>query len=98
MIIKEGDQNGDRFYMIIEGSCIATKVIEPGKPAQNVKSYAPGDYFGERSLLKDLPRAASVIAQSQVCVVSLDRSAFKRLMGTLENILSRNEAEYNKFM
>ena len=50
--------------MIIEGSCIATKVIEPGKPAQTVKTYAPGDYFGERSLLKDLPRAASVIAQS----------------------------------
>ena len=33
VIIKEGDKNGDRFYMMIEGSCIATKVIEPGKPA-----------------------------------------------------------------
>ena len=98
VIIQEGDQNGDRFYMIIEGQCIATKVLEPGKAAQVVKKYEPGNYFGERSLLKDLPRAASIIATSQVCVVSLDRAAFKRLMGPLEDILGRNEEEYNKFM
>lgn len=98
VIIQEGDQAGDRFYMIIEGECIATKVLEPGKAAQTVKNYAPGSYFGERSLLKDLPRAASIIATSQVQVVSLDRAAFKRLMGPLEDILGRNEDEYNKFM
>ena len=32
-IIKQGDKDGDKFYMIIEGDCIATKVLEPGKPA-----------------------------------------------------------------
>lgn len=32
-IIREGDKEGNSFYMIIEGDCIATKVIEPGKPA-----------------------------------------------------------------
>jgi len=72
--------------------------LEPGKPASVVKSYKPGDYFGERSLLKDLPRAASIIAQGDVAVVSLDRSSFKRLLGPLEEILSRNEEEYKKFM
>ena len=97
-IIREGDKdNVDKFYMVIEGDCIASKVLEPGKPATVVKEYGPGGYFGERSLLKDLPRAANVIAQTQVCVVSLDRAAFKRLMGNLEEILARNEHEYNKF-
>jgi len=48
--------------MIIEGTCIATKTLEPGKPAQKVKDYGPGDYFGERSLIKDEPRAANIIA------------------------------------
>lgn len=96
-IIREGDKNGDQFFMIIEGQCVATKVLEPGKPAQIVKSYNPGDYFGERALLLDVPRAANVVAKSQVCVVSLDRSAFKRLMGPLEKILSRNEQEYQKY-
>lgn len=90
-IIKEGDKNGDQFFMIIEGECVATKVLEPGKPAQVVKQYQPGDYFGERALLLDVPRAANIVAKSQVCVVSLDRSSFKRLMGPLEKILSRNE-------
>lgn len=83
--------------MIIDGQCVATKVLEPGKPAQAVKSYNPGEYFGERALLLDVPRAANIVAKSQVCVVSLDRSAFKRLMGPLEKILSRNEAEYQKY-
>jgi hypothetical protein len=32
-----------------------------------------------------------------VSVVSLDRQAFKRLMGPLEQILGRNEDEYKKF-
>lgn len=86
-IIKEGDKNGDQFFMIIDGECVATKVLEPGKPAQVVKQYYPGEYFGERSLLLDAPRAANIIAESQVCVVSLDRSSFKRLMGPLEDIL-----------
>lgn len=38
-IIREGDTEGECFYMIIEGECIATKVLEPGKPAQLVKEY-----------------------------------------------------------
>jgi len=62
-IIKQGDKDeNSSFYMIIEGECIATMVMQPGTPAQQVKAYAPGDYFGERSLLKDLPRAANIIA------------------------------------
>ena len=84
--------------MIIEGTAIATKVLEPGKPAQKVKDYGQGDYFGERSLLKETPRAANIVATSQVCVVSLERQSFKRLMGPLDHILARNEDEYNKFV
>jgi len=50
--------------MIIEGNCVATMVMQPGTPAEEVKQYGPGDYFGERSLLKDLPRAANIVATS----------------------------------
>lgn len=32
-IIKQGDKDGNEFFMIIEGTCIATMTVEPGKPA-----------------------------------------------------------------
>jgi len=97
-IIHQGDNaENSSFYMIIEGICSATMVMQPGTPATKVKTYNPGDYFGERSLLKDVPRAANIVAETQVCVVSLDRQSFKRLMGPMEKILARNEEEYEKF-
>jgi tRNA(Glu) U13 pseudouridine synthase TruD len=32
-IIKQGDKEGNEFFMIIEGECDATMSVEPGKPA-----------------------------------------------------------------
>ena len=65
MIIRQGDQDDNSsFYMIIEGNCVATMTMQPGTPAVEVKQYHPGDYFGERSLLRDCPRAANIIAQT----------------------------------
>ena len=47
-IIKQGDQ-GDSFYILVEGEAYAT--LNAGPAA--VMQYKPGDYFGELSLLKD---------------------------------------------
>jgi cAMP-dependent protein kinase regulator len=41
-------------------------------------------------LLKNTPRAANVIAQGKLEVVSIDRDSFKRLLGPLADILKRN--------
>lgn len=57
--------------------------------------YAAGDYFGERALLKNEPRAANVIAKTDCLVVSVDRHSFKRLMGPLEDIMRRNMELYD---
>ena len=51
-IIKEGDA-GNVFYMIMEGEATAFKTID-GKQVE-VMHYMPGDYFGERALLKNEP-------------------------------------------
>jgi len=65
MIIRQGEtDDNSNFYMIIEGNCSATMVMQPGTPAVEVKQYTPGDYFGERALLKDCPRAANIVAKS----------------------------------
>ena len=96
-IIKQGDR-GDVFYILDEGSAHAEKVFEEGKPAQSVKDYKSGDYFGELALLKGEPRAASIVADTNCKCISLDRMAFKRLLGPLEDILQRNSESYVKYM
>ncbi len=95
-IIKEGDK-GDEFYIIDEGKCHAEKSFDGGAP-QRVKEYDSCDYFGELALLKDAPRAASIIADSDCKCLALERMAFKRLLGPLENILHRNSENYVKYM
>ena len=92
-IIKQGEE-GDVFYIIIEGEAVATKVMEEGKEAVEVKSYKSGDYFGELALLKDEPRAANVLAKTKLKLVGLNRNSFKRLLGPLDEILKRNMQQY----
>lgn len=97
-IIKEGEM-GDVFYILEEGTCEATKTLEPGKPDTIIKEYSAGDYFGERALIKGEPRAANIIASSEtVKVISLDRISFKRLLGPIEDILKRNIDKYQNFL
>lgn len=74
------------------------KVFEEGGKEENVKSYSQGDYFGELALIKNEPRAASVVALTDCKLLSLDRSAFKRLLGPLENLLKRNSEAYVKYV
>jgi cAMP-dependent protein kinase regulator len=59
--------------------------------------YKVGDYFGERALIKNEPRAANIIAKNECAVVLLDRHSFKRLLGPLEDILRRNLEVYENF-
>jgi cAMP-dependent protein kinase regulator len=65
-IIKEGDPEGNAFYLIMGGEAVATKTVEKGKAPIDVFQYGPGDYFGERALIKNEPRAANVIAKTQI--------------------------------
>ena len=96
-IIKQGER-GDVFYILDEGKAYAEKVFEEGKNAVRVKEYESGGYFGELALLKGEPRAASIVADTNCKCLSLDRMAFKRLLGPLENILQRNSEDYVKYM
>ena len=95
-VIKEGD-DGNIFYLVMSGEAIATKTMELGKPPVQVFQYKEGDYFGERALIKNEPRAANIIAKTQLQVVSLDRQSFKRLLGPIDSILQRNITLYSQY-
>lgn len=95
-IIKEGEPGNDLF-LLQEGGAIATKTLEAGKEPTQVMEYKYGDYFGERALLKNEPRAANVIAKTDCVLVSMDRHSVKRLLGPLEQLLKRNFEIYEKY-
>merc|ERR1719223_2732759 len=88
-IVKEGDR-GTKFYIVEEGTA---KVISNG---QTVTELQAGTYFGEMALLDDDVRKASVIASSNCECFVLDRSAFNKILGSLQNILNRDVEERKK--
>lgn len=96
-IINEAD-DGDNFYIVADGEAYAEKIPGQGKAPVKVKDYKKGDYFGELALLKNEPRAASVVAFTKCKLLSLDRRSFKRLLGPIESILKRTEGSYIKFV
>ena len=95
-VIHEGEW-GDVFYIVEEGHAVATKTLVPGKAPEEVFKYQPGGYFGELALLKGAPRAANVIATTHLKCAIMDRRAFKRLLGPLEDILKRNASGYEGY-
>ncbi|MCQ2818782.1 MAG: cyclic nucleotide-binding domain-containing protein [archaeon] len=97
VIIKQGDEGND-FFILEDGKAYAEKTIGKGKKPQRVMDYTDGGYFGELALLNNDKRAATVIAETDCNLVYLDRSAFKRLIGPLEDLLKRNAEKYTKYV
>ncbi|KZL84102.1 camp-dependent protein kinase regulatory subunit [Colletotrichum incanum] len=87
-IIKEGDP-GHSFFLLESGEADAYK----GGSEESVKHYSKGDFFGELALLNDAPRAASIVATTDVKVASLGKNAFQRLLGPVEGIMRRTKYE-----
>ena len=88
-IIKEGEE-GKEMYFLLSGEAYAQKVLDGASEPSEVKAYGEGDYFGELALLKNAPRAATIIARENCSCVTMDRHAFKRMIGPLDQILKRN--------
>ena len=73
-IINQGEE-GDVFYVIVNGSCkcaIRTAADPPDSEGKVVATLGANDYFGERALLNAEPRAATVIAESDVSVLQVN--------------------------
>mmetsp|Transcript_4386 Transcript_4386/g.5082 ORF Transcript_4386/g.5082 Transcript_4386/m.5082 type:complete len:830 (+) Transcript_4386:436-2925(+) len=78
VIIKQDDMEHARFHIIEHGCC----AVHLTNADTEVAALGIGDYFGELTLLEGLPPSASVIATSPVVdTLTLDRVAFKRLLG-----------------
>ena len=95
-IIREGEPGNDLF-LLQEGEAVATKTLKEGEEPTQVMEYKMCDYFGERALIQNEPRAANVVAKTNCVLVSMDRHSVKRLLGPLEELLKRNFEIYEKY-
>lgn len=85
-ILREGDP-GSVFYLMASGEAEAYKSGAEGV----VKHYQKGDFFGELALLNDKPRAATIVAKTDVKVAVLGKNAFQRMLGPVESIMRRTK-------
>lgn len=78
VIINQGDEDGENFYVVDEGIC-DVYVAKDG--VQNhVQRVEKGGSFGELALIYNTPRAATVKATTDVQVLVIGRSLYRRVL------------------
>ncbi|XP_020911270.1 cGMP-dependent protein kinase 1 [Exaiptasia diaphana] len=89
-IIREGER-GDTFYIISRGTARVTQRIAGHDKPKEIRMLKKGDYFGEKALLSEDRRTASVISEgSGVECLVIDRAAFKTLIGNINELRQRD--------
>ena len=88
-IITEG-AHGDRFYIVLEGEAV---VSMGGREVSRPKR---GDYFGEIALLRDVPRTATVVAVTDMSLLTLEREDFLAAVTVSRSSVEAADAEIER--
>lgn len=81
VVIREGTR-GDKMYIVVRGQL---EVRKSGTEAA-IATLAEKQVFGDMSLLDDEPRSASVVAVSEVHLLSLQRRDLERILRRYSSI------------
>jgi hypothetical protein len=76
-VFREGDL-GTEMYVLHEGQVEILQTI--GGEPQRIALLEKGDFFGEMSLLEELPRNATARAVTDAKVIQINRSLFDRML------------------
>lgn len=71
VIIRQGDEHGMGFFVVVEGEVIVTV------DGTEVSRLGPGSYFGEIALISDRVRTASVVAATDVRLLVMMLTDFR---------------------
>jgi CRP-like cAMP-binding protein len=94
-VIRQGDTNGDKMFVVFHGELDVFKDNFDGNGPVKVFHYTDGDLFGELALMYETPRAASVVCCTNVKAWSIDRMTFRTL---LMNGAKRRRELYQEFL
>jgi CRP-like cAMP-binding protein/ABC-type sugar transport system ATPase subunit/predicted double-glycine peptidase len=92
-VIQEGAA-ADALYIVREGRL---KAIRGEAGSQPLGYLSEGDFFGERALLTDEPRSASVIAETATRCFALSRQNFDRLLETAPAVREQLTERFSRY-
>mmetsp|Transcript_1989 Transcript_1989/g.5368 ORF Transcript_1989/g.5368 Transcript_1989/m.5368 type:complete len:788 (-) Transcript_1989:173-2536(-) len=91
IILQEGEP-GSTFYILYEGEVSVSKDGVEQTRLTVGRGCAEAQIFGERALLNNEARSATVtVTSSRAKALALDRDAFDLLLGPLEEIIKRSQ-------
>jgi len=85
--IFEQDEDGDTFYVITKGEAKVLRTEDENEPDKVLAELKEGAYFGERALLKNDRRFASVMAVTELETMCITREGFENVLGPLQDLV-----------
>lgn len=93
-MIKQG-ADGDNLYVVESGQLDCFKVFKKGDEMTFLKTYQPGESFGELALLYNAPRAATIRAKTESVLFELDRECFNHIV---KEAAMKKREKYDNFL
>lgn len=86
-LVRKGEE-GDALYIIQEGRVKVTEISIGGQTYED-QVLSKGEYFGERALMTQEPRAANCIAATDGIALTVEAETFQTVMGNLTNLITK---------
>jgi len=93
-VIQQGE-DGDNLYVIDSGELDCFKRFAKDQEPKFLKTYQPGESFGELALLYNAPRAASIRCKSDAVLWALDRETFNNIV---KDAQMKKREKYEEFL
>lgn len=78
-VIQQGD-DGDNFYVVESGQYSIYVKTDDSEEPKKVGSYDNSGSFGELALMYNMPRAATITADTEGSLWAMDRQTFRRIV------------------
>ena len=93
-MIRQGE-DGSELFVVESGTLSCQKIFKGKSEAIFLKRYEPGEAFGELALLYNAPRAATIVADTDCLLWSLDRETFNHIV---KDASRKRREKYESFL